>query len=281
VKRLAFVTLLCLGALAVAIATASEAPQRQAERPAVVWAVGDGANGSARAKLLARRIARDRPDRFLYLGDVYPAGSADGFRRGYEPVYGALSRITEPTPGNHDWGARRSGYYPYWKRAKGRAQAAWYRLSLAGWEILALNSQAAHGEGSSQLRWLRSVLRRGGTCRLAFWHRPRFSAGRVHGDAPDMEPVWNALRGRARLVVNGHEHNLQRFKPRDGLTEYVAGAGGHVRYGLRRDPRLAFGRVDVDGALRVELRPGRAGIEFRSTSGRVLDRSEAGCRAGG
>ena len=129
------------------------------------------------------------------------------------------------------------------------------------------------------MRWLHAALRAGGTCRIAFWHRPRFSAGRVHGDAPDVAPLWNALRGRARLVVNGHDHDMQRFKPRDGLTQYVSGAGGHVRYALRRDSRLAFGRADVDGALRIVLRPGRATLEFRAVDGRVLDRSEAACTA--
>jgi hypothetical protein len=59
-----------------------------------------------------------------------------------------------------------------------------------------------------------------------FWHRPRFSAGTVHGDAPDVTPLWNAIRGHARLVLNGHDHVMLRYRPRDGLTEYVAGSGG-------------------------------------------------------
>ena len=243
----------------------------------VVWAVGDGANGSERAKRVASMIARDRPARFLYLGDVYPNGSAANFRGAYRPVYGALDRITAPTPGNHDWGQRESGYFPYWRRARGPGQAPWYRMSVGGWELLGLNSEAPHGPGSAQLRWLRRAVSTPGTCRLAFWHRPRFSAGRVHGDQPDVAPLWNALRGRARVVVNGHEHDMQRFKPREGLAEYVSGAGGHVRYALRRDSRLAFGRSDRDGALRIELRDGVARLEFRSVGGRVLDRSEARC----
>lgn len=45
-----------------------------------------------------------------------------------------------------------------------------------------------------------------GTCRLA-WHRPRFTAGK-HADARDVAPLWEALRGRAKIVVNGHDHNM-------------------------------------------------------------------------
>ena len=228
---------------------------------------------------MAALIAGDRPARLLYLGDVYPHGTAGDYARNWSPVYGRLARRIEPTPGNHEWGARRVGYFPYWRRVKGRPQPQWYRFRLAGWEILSLNSEAPHGAGSRQLRWLRAALRRGGTCRLAFWHRPRFSAGRVHGDGPDIAPFWNALRGRGRLVLAGHDHDMQRFKTRDGLTQYVSGAGGHVRYALRRDPRLAFGRADVSGALRLVLRPGHATLEFRSVDGRVLDRSSAACEA--
>jgi hypothetical protein len=267
--------------IAAALATAALAAPNVTPANAVVWAVGDGANGSVRAKRVARMIARDRPSSFLYLGDVYPFGSATYFRTGYESVYGRLDAVAAPTPGNHEWGQRHSGYYPYWRRAKGRPQAPWYRFSLGGWELLSLNSQAAHGEGSSQLRWLRRAVRSGGTCRLAFWHRPRFSAGRVHGNQPDVAPLWEALRGRARLIVNGHEHDMQRFKPRDGLTQYVSGAGGHVRYVLRPDSRLAFGRSDRDGALRIQLESRRARLEFRSVDGRLLDRSETRCRPAG
>lgn len=62
--------------------------------PAVVWAVGDGANGSDTARAVARGIAGDRPNRVLYLGDVYERGTADDFRKGYNTVYGALTSIT-------------------------------------------------------------------------------------------------------------------------------------------------------------------------------------------
>jgi hypothetical protein len=257
-----------------------EPAQAGADR-AVVWATGDGGDGSRVARRLARRIARDRPDRFLYLGDVYPSGTALDYRLRYQPVYGRLAEITSPTTGNHEWANRRSGYQPYWRRVTGRRQPYWYAFELGGWEILSLSSEAAHGESSGQLRWLRRRLARGsGTCRLAFWHRPRFSAGVVHGDAPDVAPFWRALRGHARLVLNAHDHLLQRFRRRAGITEYVAGAGGAEHYPARRDRRLAYAKSDVTGGIRIVLEPGRARLEFRSVSGKVLDRSRATCKSG-
>jgi acid phosphatase type 7 len=250
----------------------------QTEEPATVWAVGDGADGSAIARRLARRIERSRPQAFLYLGDVYPGGTAEDYRRNWRPVYGRLDPITWPTPGNHEWWAREQGYFDYW-RNHGRAEP-WYRFSVGGWEVLSLNSEAPHSPGSAQLRWLRRALRQGdGDCRIAFWHRPRFSADSVHGDAPDIAPLWSALRGRARLVLNGHGHVMSRYRPRGGLTQYIAGTGGRVRYGLRPDRRAAFARSDRTGALRLELSPGRATLQYRAVSGELLDRSRATCSA--
>jgi acid phosphatase type 7 len=245
---------------------------------AVLWAVGDGANGSAASKRVAAMIDRDDPQRFLYLGDVYPVGSGGAFRTAYDPVYGPVASHTAPTPGNHDWGLRGQGYFPYWRRQLGHGLPSWYRFRIAGWDVLSLNSEASHGAGSPQVRWLRAQLRAPGTCRLAYWHRPRFSAGRVHGDQPDTAPLWDALRGHAALVLAGHEHDLQRFAPRDGLVEVVAGAGGNGHYALRAGRRgLAFGDDTHYGAARIELVPGRAHVAVVASGGKQLDATDVAC----
>jgi hypothetical protein len=149
---------------------------------------------------------------------------------------------------------------------------------VGGWEILSLNSEASHDEGSPQVRWLRSNLPGDGTCRLAFWHRPRYSFG-DHGDQPDVTPLWNALRGRAVLIVNGHEHNTERFAPRDGITELVAGAGGRGIYPIEPEElsQLAFGNDTDFGALRLKLRPGRADYRFVAVGGKTLDSGSVRC----
>ena len=265
--------------LAAAFVTAAGPAPAQSER-AVVWAVGDAATPGEPADRVAALVRRGEPDRFLYLGDVYETGSARDFRRWYQPRFGRLARITEPTIGNHEWGNRYRGYYPYWLRRKGHRVPPWFKTSIAGWEILSLNSQARHGPRSAEVRWLESALEGPGDCRIAFMHRPRYSAG-AYGGAPDLNPLWNRLAGHAKIVLAGHDHNLQRHRPQRGLTQYVVGAGGRGRYGLHRgNPTLVFGRDDVEGALRMVLRPGQALLEFRATSGRLLDRSRASCSPG-
>ncbi|HET9315052.1 MAG TPA: metallophosphoesterase family protein [Vicinamibacteria bacterium] len=246
---------------------------------AVVWAVGDGADGGAAARRVARRIARGRPDWLLYLGDVYDGNGLRQYRRHYGRVYGRFTKITAPTPGNHEWPRHRSGYDRYWTGVRGTRPPAYYAVSLAGWRIVSLNSEVAHGNRSRQLRWLRRLLRRNPTnCTIAIWHRPLRSAG-IHGDQRDVTPFWSALRGHAVLVLNGHDHDLQRHRPRDGIVELVAGAGGHDRYPIDPSyPGLAFGDARHYGALRLVLRRGRASFTFVSSGGRRLDAGRVHCR---
>lgn len=245
---------------------------------AVIWAVGDGADGSDKGKAVAAHIASRRVDRLLYLGDVYEDGTAREFRRHYATTYGRLAGLTAPTTGNHDARNERRGYDRYWRGVHGRRPPDWYTFRAGGWRILALDSEAAHHRGSPQYRWLRRRLRAPGSCRIAFWHRPRFSAGTQHGDAEDMAPLWNALRGHAAIVIAGHEHDMQRFKPHQGITQFVSGAGGNGLYRLHRDHRLAFGDDRHYGALRLRLRRGAADHAFVAVDGRVLDRGTVRCR---
>jgi calcineurin-like phosphoesterase family protein len=252
----------------------------RSSKPAVLWAVGDGADGGPASRRVGRLVERGKPDRFLYLGDVYEEGTKDEYKNNYEPAFGGrLARVTAPTPGNHEWPRRDEGYRPYWKSVLGKEVPDYYKFTLGGWEIVGLNSEAPHHDGSPQVRWLRSNLRGDGTCRLAFWHRARFSFG-DHGDQPDVTPLWNALRGRAVLIVVGHEHNTERFAPRDGLTELVAGAGGRGIYKIKPEERtqLAFGNDTDYAALRLRLRPGRADYRFVAAGGRTMDSGSVRCR---
>ncbi len=272
----------CLAVAALACGTSSGSGGAAAAGPTrtvTLWAVGD-ADASGRARTLAAFVRRQPMDRFAYLGDVYENGTAKEFRTGYDPLWGALARRTIPTPGNHEWGNRDTGYRPYWRARLGRAVPDWRRVPLgAGWEVLSLNSEAPHGSGSAQSRWLDRVTRRPGTCRIAIWHRPRYSTG-WHGDQNDMATLWKALRGHARIVLSGHDHDLQRFTDRDGLRQIVSGAGGRPNIPLPRRSRAKVGYVNrlTTGGARLRLTRGRATIDLVSGSGRVLDRSAVTCR---
>jgi hypothetical protein len=254
-------------------------PTRAFVPPETIWAVGDGdATGGGRA--VAQMIASNSVDHFLYLGDVYPSGTRADFLRNWDPTYGVLANIGQPTPGNHDWPNHSSGYDWYWQRAKGQPQPHNYTFTAGGWQLISMNSEQDIGGQASWAEQQVSSSPQFGTCRLAYWHRPLMSAGTVHGDDGEVAPLWSAVAGKAAIVLNGHEHDMQRFKPRDGTTEFVVGSGGHEHYSLRSDSRLAFGNDTDYGALQLVLKPGSARYSFVSASGKVLDSGNVPCKRG-
>jgi acid phosphatase type 7 len=85
----------------------------------------------------------------------------------------------------------------------------------------------------------------------------------------------------ADIVLNGHEHNYQRYAKQDpngratsdGFREFVVGSGGSRRYGLlaEKDPNFEFGNATDYGVLRLHLAAGSYSWEFVSVTGGVLD----------
>lgn len=277
-RRLAS-ALVCAALLAVA---AVPPPGALAAGAGVVWAVGDGADGGANGRAVADLIGSGRIDRFVYLGDVYQRGTASEFRLNYEPLFGRFNPIAAPVIGNHEWANRATGYLPYWRVARGGTEMPLrYALVVGGWQLIALDSSTPADE--AQLRFLERRLRpsRFGNCRIGIVHNPRWSAGPNHGDDPAQQPLWSRLRGRARLVLAGHEHNMQRMRPSKGTRLLISGAGGKnlapPSPGYRR---AAFTDAGHYGALRLALRPGRAVAQFVAVGGQVLDRSVTRCDRG-
>lgn len=239
--------------------------------------MGDGAVPEATDEKVVSMIAADHPDAFLYLGDVYESGTAEEFSQNYDPSYGRLKSITHPTPGNHEWPNRATGYFPYWDSTIHGAE--YYSFGLGGWHFLSLNSEADHGDGSAQVAWLRKKLGRyRGTCNIAFMHRPRYSAG-LHGNAKDMDPLVRPLRGHAAIVLFGHDHNYQRLDVGHGAWHFIVGTGGNTLYDVDEGfPGLAASSDTKFGALRLDLGRRQAEFQFRAVGGKILDRGRVRCR---
>jgi hypothetical protein len=243
--------------------------------PVRVWAYGDGPDGQPAAEAVARFVSRRSPETLLYLGDV------DGpYATRMDAVLGevGLAARTMPTPGDQDWPAQRAHYLAYWSNVHARPMGGYYARRVGSWEVLSLNSEIRSGPESSQYRWLQRQLAEPGSCRLAFWHRPRFSASR-QGDFGKVDALWQSLSGRAVLVLSGHEHAMMQMVPRDGLVQLVSGAGGQSNYGVdESDSRLAWGDDRADGALALELGEKEVTWQFVSVEGDVLHEGRAPCR---
>ena len=243
-------------------------PGRRAE----VWAVGDSKAPDDRP--VAALIERAAPDRVLYVGDVYTSGTRDDFEA-WDAVWGDLTRRMAPTPGNHDWPESAEGYDPYWTDVRGTPPPTHYAFEAGGWQILALNSE--HDEQEAQASWARARTA-SRNCTIAFWHRPRWSAG-PHGDNEATDALWRAVRGRAAAVISGHEHNMQRLEPLNRTIQFISGAGGSSHTVPDKDDRrLDFGDGIHYGALRLVLTPASARWAFVATDARILDSGVLRCR---
>jgi hypothetical protein len=272
-------TALALALLGLALGLPAPDPVAAAPRT-VVWAVGDGADGSAEGRKLARYIRSRGPDRFIYLGDVYERGTRADFRRRYDPPYGPLASRTDPVLGNHEFKRRAQGYNAYWRRKRGfsgeRARHRAY-VDETGWQIVAYSSES---KVAAEAKWLHAqVALHPGTCRLAAGHRGRYVvADELHGDNPDQAPLWDALAGRTAINLVGHSHLYGRLEPIDGVHVLVSGAGGHaLRAAGEQQHAVAAVATGVPTATRIVLRRGRADFAQLDADGRVYDSGTIPC----
>jgi acid phosphatase type 7 len=272
VKRLLVIALLVGSFLAPTEATAR----------VVIAAAGDIATSGPGDSRTARLIKALDPKRVLTLGDnAYPDGTLQQFRRYYDPTWGTFKGRTHPSPGNHDYhtpGA--AGYFAYFGA---RALAPNYTFVLGNWRVVSLNS-AIHLPAA--FRFLGRVLRSDGhRCELIYYHHPRWSSGR-HGADRGIDALWDrAVRRGVDVVLNGHDHNYERFarlgangKPRpNGTREFVVGTGGAPLRNIGPPIRGSQRRIEAWGVLRMTLGAHRYRWTFRNVSNRVLDSGRTRC----
>jgi hypothetical protein len=244
---------LILAALILAPALPSSGARSETEKEVVLIGAGDIADcanlagAEATAKLLEAN-----PGTVMALGDLaYPDGTPENFKC-YDKTWGRVKDRTRPAAGNHEFHSSGAAYYfQYFGAAAGDPKTGYYSYDLGSWHIVVLNSECAEvggcEAGSPQEKWLRTDLAAHPSgCTLAYFHKPRFSSGLAHGNDPEVGAFWQALYdANAELILNGHDHDYERFAPQDpngnadqkrGIREFVVGTGGknHREFGIRR-----------------------------------------------
>jgi hypothetical protein len=255
----------------------------------VVLAAGDIASCSSLGDERTAQLLDSYRGTVLALGDLaYDDGSPEEFRTCFGPSWGRHKARIRPAPGNHEYHSAGSGYFGYFGAAAGPGKRGYYSFDLGHWHIVSLNSERDTAAGGAQVRWLRADLARTkARCVLAFWHRPRWSAGQYSDDARTA-PFWNALyAARADVVLTGHDHNYQRYRPLNmrgeidrarGIRSFVVGTGGRRLYQLRPDRRRGTANDETRGILQLTLRP--AGYSWRYipvVRGSYRDAGSAAC----
>lgn len=220
---------------------------------------------------------------FLAGDNAYGRGSLNEYRQCYGPGWGRFLDRTQPAPGNHEYetsGA--AGYREYFGTRATPEGTTWYSWAAGDWHVIMLDSDCASIGGceadSPQGEWLADDLAASDArCTLAIWHHPRFSSG-DHGNHEFMEPFWQILYDAgADLVINGHDHDYERFAPQDptgitdnerGIREIVVGTGGA---GLRPFKAIRANSEVRDakthGVIRLALGPENYSWDFVPVAG--------------
>lgn len=162
------------------------------------------------------------PGTVFTVGDnAYHRGTAAEFADCYDPTWGHHKWRTMPSVGNHEYAtAGAAGYFDYFGAKAGDPSEGYYSYDIGAWHVVSLNSMCEQvggcGTTSPMLTWLKNDLAASRkNCTLAYWHHPLFSSGH-HGSEIKMKPAYQVLYDNgAEVVINGHDHNYERFSPQD------------------------------------------------------------------
>ena len=263
---------------------------------------GDESTGKLADSLLRADSAQGTQTIIITMGDnAYPSGDEgvnDYFSRCFKPSWGdaTIMSAIHPSPGNHDYdsGSGRP-YFDFFGARAGPRGKGYYGFDLNGWHLISLNSELYFGAGDrsaqkAQEDWLRTDLKQHPTaCALAYFHRPYFSSG-VYGTTAQVNRLWQILyEGGVDLVLNGHEHDYERFLPQTsggaadsvkGMEEIIAGTGGGTLRSFgdqlaRNSAARIQGRF---GLVKLMLGDGEYTRAFIDTDGRVWDVGGRKCR---
>jgi hypothetical protein len=261
-----------------------------AEDPVFVGAGDIALCGSDGAEATARLLDGIAGTVFTLGDNAYEAGTAEQFRDCYDPSWGRHKARTRPSPGNHDYGTPgAAGYYDYFGESAGPDRRGYYSFDFGAWHVVSLNSEVDAGPESAQAQWLQADLAaHAATCTLAYWHKPLFSSGSVHGNDRHMRAIWQILAAaRADVVLNGHDHIYERFAPQNvdgaadpqGMREFVAGAGGSNLYGIGQvQPNSEVRGIGTFGVLKLTLHATSYDWEFVPVEGGAFsDAGSASC----
>ena len=215
------------------------------------------------------------PGTVFTVGDnAYNNGTIEEYNDCYGPTWGRHKDRTKPSPGNHEYLTEEAaGYFEYFANIP-----SYYAYDLGAWRIYSLNSEISVSATSAQITWLQDDLANNPRqCVLAYWHQPRWSSGSHHGSDEDYQTLWQILyEAGAELVINGHEHNYERFAEMNaegavtspGLREIVVGTGGRNLYDFNSPLPASEVRNDSTyGVLRLTLRADGYNWEFVPIAG--------------
>ena len=271
--------------LAQSLASSAKAAKKGAVKPVVtlplregsvrIAVFGDTGRGSKEQYDLGALMNTYRTafpyDTVIMTGDnIYGTDTADDMKLKFENVYKPL--IDQgvkfyATLGNHDTSNQR--FYALFNM-KGEE---YYRFEKGNVAFYSLNSNYMD---KRQMDWLIGKLATDANkWKIAFFHHPPFSSGGRHGSDEKMREALHPLfvKHGIDVVFTGHDHFYERIKPQDGITYFVAGAGGKIRAGdIKENSPLTAKAFDKDlSFMLVEIFKDEMHFQVISRTGTTVD----------
>jgi len=211
-------------------------------------------------------------DALVTLGDNDYTESPSAFRRNWLDSFGWAAEdglVVAGTLGNHDVRVQGGRYQHELLGIRGD----FYRRAVGDVALFLINSNRSV---AAQRRWLDQALASSAApWKIVAFHHPPFSCGEYSGVAEmrrQLAPLFE--EHGVKLVLSGHDHNYQRFGPRNGVTYVVHGGGGAGLYPLRSCPsgfpKRRAARA-VRGWLHILASPTQLRVRAIGPMGRVLD----------
>ncbi len=177
--------------------------------------------------------------------NAYPFGRTIDYQNCYEPTWGRHKARTWAALGNHEYDSTATAdpSFDYFGDRVGPRGLGYYSFDLGAWHIVVLNDNGQFvpfTANSTQDQWFQADLAaHPNLCTLVMWHQPYlFSNKNPSGSitSPARKIFWDrAYAAGVDVVVNGHQHQYERFLPMTpdlvvdtdrGIHAFTIGTGG-------------------------------------------------------
>ncbi|MCG3180444.1 MAG: hypothetical protein BIFFINMI_02805 [Phycisphaerae bacterium] len=235
---------------------------------------GDSREGVAEHARLARAMAAAAPAFVLHTGDMVAADDLPTYRQQFfGPLAGVIDHIPLwPVRGNHEGPAKVFGWL--FDRPVDRL---WYSFDWGDLHVAVLDSCRG---GEAMATWLARDLGQvpAGRWKLVVMHHPVYDLGQNQSrwGREEFAPLFR--RYGVDLVVSGHSHCYQRFRPlftrgvnpRHPITYLVSGSAGAPVHRVGDSPYLAAASQERHFVL-LEVRRHELAGRALTADGRQID----------